>query len=414
MFGLRRFGIKLGLDTIQAVLSGLNNPQNKFSSIHIAGTNGKGSIASALSSIFKTAGYRVGLYTSPHLVRFNERIRINGVPISDKDVLTAYEAVKSLYTGEREPTFFEYTTAMAFHEFARAKVDWAMIETGMGGRLDATNVLMPRLSIISNISLEHRQYLGNTIAEISAEKGGIIKEGIPVVTGVSQKEAFDVIRQIAQRKRSPLFRLGEHFRIRKNKSSETFTYLGINSIWENMKAGLQGKHQIENAALSLAACEVLNQSSTALGIDHIKEGLLKTDWPGRMEVISKSPYVILDGAHNLMAARKLAKFISENLAKEKTTLLIGILDDKPYKGMLKSLLPLCKRLILTKPNINRALEPEILCKFAKNFVEDVKIIPNVKDAFFYAMESVSPDDAICIAGSLYVVGEVKQAILEKS
>jgi len=413
MFALRRFGIKLGLDTIRAILNGLDNPQNKFLSIHIAGTNGKGSIASALSSIFNKAGYCVGLYTSPHLVKFNERIRIKGVPISDMEVLNAYEAVKDVFAGDREPTFFEYTTAMAFHEFARSKVDWAIVETGMGGRLDATNILKPRLSIISNISLEHRQYLGNTIAEITAEKGGIIKQGIPVVTGVKQKEAIEVLKNIAQKQEAPLFRLGEHFRVRKNKGSNTFSYVGTGSTWENMKAGLQGNHQIENAALALAACEILNRHDTNFNIEQIKEGLVKTDWPGRMEVVSQTPYVILDGAHNLMAARKLAKFISENLAKNKTTLLIGILNDKPYKGMLKPLLPLCRRVILTKPTINRALEPEILHKFAKDFVEDIEIIPSVKDAFFYAMETVSSDEAICVAGSLYVVGEVKQALAEK-
>jgi dihydrofolate synthase / folylpolyglutamate synthase len=413
MFGLRRFGIKLGLDTILAILKGLDNPQDKFMSVHIAGTNGKGSIASALSSILNKAGYCVGLYTSPHLVKFNERIRINGAPISDMEVLNAYEAVRNVNSGSREPTFFEYTTAMAFHEFARTKVDWAIVETGMGGRLDATNVLKPRLSIISNISLEHRQYLGNTISEITAEKGGIIKQGIPVVTGVNQKEAVEVLKDIALKKDAPLFHLGEHFRVRKNKNRNTFSYFGISSTWENMKAGLQGNHQIENAALALAACEILNRHDTNLNIEQIKEGLVKTDWPGRMEVVSQAPYVILDGAHNLMAARKLAKFISENLAKSKTTLLIGILDDKPYKGMLKSLLPLCRRVILTKPAINRALKPEILHKVAKEFVEDIKIIPSVEAAFFYALESVSSDEAICVAGSLYVVGEVKQAIAKK-
>jgi dihydrofolate synthase / folylpolyglutamate synthase len=413
MFGLRRFGIKLGLDTIQAILKGLDNPQNKFLSVHIAGTNGKGSIASALSSVFSRAGYRVGLYTSPHLVKFNERIRINGTPISDMDVLNAYEAVHGVSAGDREPTFFEYTTAMAFHEFARAKVDWVIVETGMGGRLDATNVLVPKLSIISNISLEHRQYLGNTIGEITAEKGGIIKQGIPVITGVKQPEAIEVLKEITQKKQAPIFRLGEHFRIRKNKKSNTFTYVGIDMTWENMKAGLQGNHQIENAALTLAACEVLNRHDTKLTLEQVREGLLKTNWPGRMEVVSQTPYVILDGAHNLMAARKLAKFVSENLPKNKTTLVIGILDDKPYKGMLKSLLPLCRRVIFTRPTINRAMAPEILSNFAKDFVEDIKIITSVKDAFSYALESVSSDEAICVAGSLYVVGEVKQALEDK-
>ncbi len=410
MFGLRRFGIKLGLETISFILDGLNNPQNRFLSIHIAGTNGKGSIAAAIASIFKEAGYRVGLYTSPHLIKFNERIRINGLSISDSDVLDAYEAVKNAGLKDREPTFFEYTTAMAFYEFARNNVDWAVVETGMGGRLDATNVLVPKLSIISNISLEHKQYLGNTIEKIAAEKAGIIKEGVPVVTGVSQKKAVEVLKDIAQKNNAPLFRLKEHFRVRINRKKGTFSYTGMNSILHNMKTGLQGDHQIENAALTLAACEILNRRDVNLGPGHVKDGLLKTHWPGRMEVVCQSPYVIVDGAHNLMAASKLAKFISENLAGNKITMLMGILDDKPYKNMMKLLLPLCQRVILTKPLINRALPPETLHEAARDLVKEIKVIPDVKEALFYAMETAEPQETIIAAGSLYVVGEVKEAL----
>ncbi|MCP4688208.1 MAG: bifunctional folylpolyglutamate synthase/dihydrofolate synthase, partial [Desulfobacterales bacterium] len=189
MYGLRRFGIKLGLGTIRGVLEGLGNPHEKFSCIHIAGSNGKGSIASTLAAILETSGRRVGLYTSPHLVRFNERIRVNGEPVSNADVVNAHQAVDDVRPrgGARHPTFFEFATAMAFYEFARRKVDWAVVETGMGGRLDATNVITPAVSVISNISMEHRMYLGNTLAEIASEKGGIIKKGVPVVTGVRQR-----------------------------------------------------------------------------------------------------------------------------------------------------------------------------------------------------------------------------------
>lgn len=413
MFRLRRFGIKLGLETIRHILDGLGNPQNNFLSIHIAGTNGKGSIAAAIESILKEAGYFVGLYTSPHLIKFNERIRINGSPISDSEVLNAYEAVKSVGAKDREPTFFEYTTAMAFYEFARNKVDWAVVETGMGGRLDATNVLVPKLSIISNISLEHKQYLGNTIAQIAAEKGGIIKKDVPVVAGVSQKTAIAVLKDIAQKKRAPLFRFKEDFQVRINRKKGTFLYRGLDSSWRDMKTGLQGNHQIDNAAVTLAGCEILNLHGARLGIDHIRDGLLKICWPGRMEVVSRSPHVIVDGAHNLMAASKLAKFISENLLINNTTLLIGILDDKPYRSMMKLLLPCCRRVILTKPVINRALPPETLYEAAKGLVEEIKVIPSVKEALLYAMETAGPEETICVAGSLYVVGEVKEALEAK-
>ena len=187
MYGLRRFGIKLGLDTIANILDVLGNPQKNFPCIHIAGTNGKGSIASSLSTILNLSGYKVGMYTSPHLVKFNERICINNIPVLDEEVVESFAAVKNLHSEDREPTFFEYTTAMALYVFAKHKVDWAIIETGMGGRLDATNIIEPEVCVISNISKEHQAYLGNTIHEIAGEKGGIIKENIPIVTGVKQK-----------------------------------------------------------------------------------------------------------------------------------------------------------------------------------------------------------------------------------
>src|SRR6056297_2609627 len=225
MYGLRRFGIILGLDVIGGMLEKLGNPQDRYASIHISGTNGKGSIASALANILYHAGYRVGLYTSPHLVRFNERIRINNEEISNRHVVDAYETVKAAHHGGREATFFEYTTAMALYCFAKANVDWAVVETGMGGRLDATNILRPEISIISNISMEHRAYLGHTIAQIAGEKAGIIKAGTPVITGARQKTAVETIRRAAKYQSAPFFRLGEHFRVRRNTRS------GLYLLW---------------------------------------------------------------------------------------------------------------------------------------------------------------------------------------
>ncbi len=407
LFGLRRFGIKLGLDTILRLLEGLGNPQDQFPIIHVAGTNGKGSIASSISSIFHAAGYHVGLFTSPHLVKFNERIQVDKQQISDEAVVLAYEAVKNVDPGEREPTFFEYSTAMALYEFAKQKVDWVVMETGMGGRLDATNAISTDLTIISNISLEHKSYLGNTLSEIAGEKGGIIKPGIPLVTGVTQKSALKTIHQIAHQNNAPVYQLGHDFKILRNKKQATFSYWGMDCVWPNLRTALRGAHQFGNAALALAVCEVLNRGRTSISLDHIQKGLLETCWPGRLEVVSSTPVVILDGAHNMMAARKLGRYLSEAFSGKKITMVIGILDDKPYKSMLRSLLPLCHRVIITKPTINRALEPDILLHTASGMVDNCTIIENVRDAVSYAVQTENADGVVCVAGSLYVVGEAK-------
>jgi len=413
MFGLHRFGIKLGLDVIRHILENLQNPQNTFSCIHIAGTNGKGSIASGLASILSASGYKVGLYTSPHLIKFNERITINGIEIPDEKIVASYRAVKSIPKTDREPTFFEYTTAMALHLFAESNVDWAIIETGMGGRLGATNMLSPELCVISNISMEHRFYLGNTIAEITGEKGGIIKHNTPVVTGVTQKNAINVLKQIASDKSAPLYRLGKHFKVRRSKNG-CFSYSGINHQWKNMKTGLPGRHQVDNASLILAACEVLIQKGLCIELDQIKKNLATYSWPGRLEIIpakgNVTPEIIIDGAHNLMAARKLGKFLQQEYSHKEITLVIGILDDKPFESIIQSLLPNCTRVILTEPDIDRSLSPEKLMPLTQSFVRDTIIEKKVASAVTHAVETTPTTGAICIAGSLYVVGEAKQTL----
>lgn len=400
----------MGLETIGKILETLGDPHKSFKCIHVAGTNGKGSIASALASILHTSGYKTGLYTSPHLVRFNERICINNEPVSDEDVINSYEKVKKVQEkADRSLTFFEYTTAMAFYEFGRQKVDWAVIETGMGGRLDATNIIEPSISIISNLSIEHTTYLGNTIAQIAEEKGGIIKENTPVVTGVRQKDAVSILKKIAQDKSAPFYHFSEDFKVERTQE-QRFNYFGIENVWRDMQTGLQGSYQVDNAALVLATCEILGQSEADLPLQCIKDGLEQNKWPGRLEIVSTSPFVVIDGAHNLDAAENLAKYLSENLSDRKLTLVVGILDDKPYTAILQSLLPVCNRVIITQPKIDRSLVPEKLSLIAKEMVSDVKIIADVAEAVKYAIETSSPEDAVCIGGSLYVVGEAKEAL----
>ena len=408
MYGFRRFGIKLGLATIKKILAGLDNPQLRYGCIHVAGTNGKGSVASSLASILYQSGYKTGLYTSPHLVRFNERIQINNRPISNKNVVAAYNAVRQVHHGKREPTFFEFATAMALYEFGRQQVQWAVIETGMGGRLDATNVIQPELSIITNISLEHREYLGGTLSQIATEKAGIIKRRKPVVTAIKQKDARRVVEQIAAQKNTVLYRLGRDFRVRR-KQPGTFSYYGLNNTWHDLQTALRGSHQADNAALVLAACELLSERKVQLKLANIKKGLSTNHWPGRLETVSENPLIMMDGAHNQAAARNLARFLSSNLAGSKITLVIGILDDKPYKVMLNSLLPLASRVVLTRAKIDRALDPQKLQEVAAEYSIKSTIIPDVVKAVKYAIDTSAPEDAICIAGSLYVVGEAKEA-----
>ena len=412
MYGLRRFGIKLGLATIKQILKHLGNPQDSFNCIHIAGTNGKGSVASMLAAILNTCGFKTGLYTSPHLVRFNERISVNGHQIPDDRVIASYKKIQSLQLDGREPTFFEFTTAMALYEFSQQDVDWAVIETGMGGRLDATNVIKPALSIITNISVEHREYLGNTIREIAAEKAGIIKLNTPVITGVRQKKAIEVIEQTAAGRSAEIYRLGKDIRVRRGKL-DTFTYFGLDHTWRNLQTGLAGSHQVDNAALVLAACELLGRNNINVTQSQIQSGLQQTSWPGRLEIVATNPHILLDGAHNLKAARNLSRYLSSRMAHRDITLVIGILDDKPYRAMLENLVPVCKQVIVTQPKIDRRLPVETLLQVVEGLTDKVTAVPDVEQAVYQAIHSCRPSDAVCIAGSLYVVGEAKAALEKK-
>lgn len=417
LFRLGRFGIKLELETIETILQRLNNPHKNYNIVHVAGTNGKGSTATYVSSILRQAGFTTGVYTSPHLVRFNERICVNGREISDDEVVAAFQAVKEVDTGKRKATFFEITTAMAFVHFSRRKVDWAVIETGMGGRFDATNIVAPQVSIITNLSIEHTEYLGSTIRDLAREKGGIIKQDTPVVTAVSQPSGIEVLERLAQERQAPLFRYKKEFFTRKQPGKHRIQYKGIFQSFRDMAMPLPGDHQRENLGLALAACELIfdrlrkADPAQTLTPDLIRQGLAGAKWPGRLEVVRRFPLVILDGAHNLKAARLLGKYLSKTLAGKKLTLVIGILNDKPYEAMLACLVPCAEKLILTQPKIDRSLDVKILKAAARKFFHGpILEIEDVKEAVTHAMTGVSGDEAVCIAGSLYVVGEAKQKI----
>jgi len=409
LFSLHRFGIKLGLDVITQILTGLGNPHTAYRTVHVAGTNGKGSVASMLTGMLQAAGFTVGLYTSPHLVHFNERIRINGRPVSDAEIVDSYRAIRKVQQGEREPTFFEFTTAMALHLFKQHKVDWAVIETGMGGRLDATNILAPELSIITNISLEHKGYLGNTIATITHEKAGIIKPKTPVITGVRQPSAVAVVTERAAKLEAPCFRMGRDFGCRRLPSG-AFNYVGLDHRWQHLTTNLLGRHQVDNAGLALAAAEVLMRKGVAIEEVHVRYALDHTSWPGRLETVCEEPLIILDGAHNLMAARNLGRYLEETYPDREIIMVAGILDDKPAEEMLAALLPVCRRAVITAPTIGRAIPAAELAASAKKFVDTVDAIPTVDRAVARALQIVESGQVVVIAGSLYVVGEAMETL----
>lgn len=410
LFGLRRFGIRLGLRTIRTLLARLGDPQRRYETIHIAGTNGKGSVAAGIAAVLRCSGYRVGLYTSPHLVRFNERIQVDGEPVGDGEILALYRRVEeALPAVSREPTFFEFATAMAFDAFARAGVEWAVIETGMGGRLDATNVLTPRLAVVTNVSLEHREYLGKTIAEIAAEKAGIVKRGRPVVTGIRQASAWEVLCRTAARRAAPVYRLGRDFRVRRTGPGR-FDYRGIRCCLRGLQPGLPGEHQIVNAALVAAACELLMPRAGRITEESLRAGIAATRWPGRLERARARPLVLLDGAHNLDASRALARHLREAFPGRPLTLVVGILDDKPYRAMLRHLAPLAARVIATRPATPRALPAERIAAEASRHAPRVEVRPTVAEALGDALRTVPEGGLVLVAGSLYVVGEAKAAL----
>ncbi len=415
IYTLGRFGIKLELDTISDILGILGNPEKQYKIVHVAGTNGKGSTATYIASILQMAGFKTALYTSPHLVSFNERIKVNGRQISDKGVVEAYQAVNKADIGERKATFFEIATTMGFYHFAKKNVEWAVIETGMGGRFDATNIVKPEVSVITNLSIEHTDYLGNTIKALAGEKGGIIKKGVPVVTGVSQPSGLKVIKKIASEKTSRLYIYKKDFSARKNPGQNSISYKGLKNSFKYLQKPLPGDHQKENVSLALAACELifedlkLNHGEYNLDNDLIEKGFAITKWPGRLEHIQQNPLVILDGAHNLKAAKVLKKYLSSHLKNKKLTLVLGILDDKPYEKMIESLVPCAENIILTKAKIDRSLEPDVLKKAVEKITaKPAVIIEDVKKAVSHAIAISKGEDAVCIAGSLYVAGEVKE------
>ena len=420
-YRLERFGIKLGLDVITDLLHRLGDPHDRFPAVHVTGTNGKGSVCAYLASILRAAGFRVGLYTSPHLVRFNERIRVNGEMISDQDVMRLYGAIRphmeamAARNPVHHPTFFEVTTAMAFEYFAEQEVDIALVEVGMGGRYDATNVVDPEVSVITRVGLEHTDHLGRTVRRIAREKAGIIKNGKPAVT--VRQEALPEIEARCRITGSPLTVVGRDVRferVRFDLSGQTIRVENGGSC--ELEIPLLGRFQGENAAVAYAAVQSLRARGWKIEDSAMLSGFLSTRWPGRLEVVHRDPAVIVDGAHNPDAAAALAESLAE-LVPGKVTLVMGVLADKDVDLMAAHLVPIVSKLIAVKPKTERALAPEnVVAAFIAAAsrtgcpVPAVAILPDAKEAVAAAVREAAKGDVILIAGSIYVAGEALEAL----
>lgn len=412
LFGLQKFGIKLGLSNINRLLELCGNPQFKLKAVHVAGTNGKGSTAATIAAIMREAGYNVGLYTSPHLIDFAERIRINGHEIEEPEVVRLTEGIRSKIRDSefREElelvTFFEFTTVMAILYFAERGVDLAVMETGMGGRLDATNVIKPLVSVITNISIEHKDFLGDTLESIAFEKAGIIKEGIPVVTGVEQPSAFQVIEKACNEKGAPIYRLGRDFSFQR-KGNSAFSYRGIRESFDDLTLNLRGGHQFANASLAIAAAEILGQNWFTIPPKATIAGLGKVSWPGRLETVSQNPRIILDGAHNPAGAVVLANAVDKELEYDKLYLILGIMADKDMEGIISPLAPLAHEVILSRPKYERASKASDLLPLARKYSKNCTSFEDLREAIDYARKRAGDKDLILISGSLFTVGEAR-------
>lgn len=409
VYDLQKFGIKFGLSSTARLLAGLGNPQRQCRYLHIAGTNGKGSVAAMLSRILTLAGYPVGFYSSPHLVNFHERFRLRDTDIGDEAVLALINQVKRVVQVDELPTFFEFVTAMALLYFAQQQADPVILETGMGGRLDATNIVLPLVSVITNIALDHREFLGNNLQAIAGEKAGIIKPGAPVITYVTQPSALVPIRAAAEALNTPLYLGGRDFQTR-GQSGGRFAYRGLKNHWTGLTTNLVGRHQYRNAAVALAAVEVLQEKGFAVPEALIRQGLREVRWPGRLEVVATNPRLMLDGAHNPAAAATLAQALRTDLTYRRLILVLGVMADKDIRGILRRLLPLAQVVIFSRPRYERAAPPETLVSLAEKAAPEHYIIADLAEAIHRARSLAGPEDLIVITGSLFTIGEAREVL----
>jgi dihydrofolate synthase/folylpolyglutamate synthase len=405
LYSLQLFGIKLGLDNISQLLDKLGNPQRQLRIIHIAGTNGKGSTAAALANIFKASGIKAGLYTSPHLHSFTERVRIDTRQISEAEVVRLARELRP-HAEQLRATFFEFTTALALLYFQRCGAEWAILETGLGGRLDATNVVLPELCLITPIALDHSGHLGDTLAEVAMEKAGIIKPGVPVICARQLPEAQQVLQAQSLKQGAPLLQPGQNYNWAHVAGDLSFQ--GFDCALEKMRPKLVGGHQQQNLALALAAAAWLRSNGAAIPEAAMPKGIEQTRWPGRLEWLPDR--ILFDGAHNPAGAEVLADYLrQQNL--HQLQLLIGLKADKQAENLLAPLLPFVERLYATQPPVDKAISPEKLVQLAAKSGILAGEYAAPEDALTAALKNRGADQVLLVAGSLFLVAAVREKLL---
>ncbi len=420
--GTKKFGSKLGLQNITELLRLLNNPEKGLKIIHIAGTNGKGSTSSFLSSILIKGNYKVGLFTSPYLEKFTERIRINFENIPDETLAEITQKVKEkvvemTQNGFNHPTEFEIVTAIAFEYYKQSNVDYVILEVGLGGRYDSTNIIdNPLASVITPISMDHVNILGDTLSKIAWEKAGIIKDDSLVISQAQKQEAEEVIVSVSKEKNSELiFVPTENIIYKKgNDYGSSFNFTYKDNIFNDLEIQLVGKHQVYNASTALTTILTLRERGLVdLEDEDIRNGIKNAIWPGRLEVLSRKPTFLIDGAHNLDGIQSLKKSLLDLFDYERLILGMGILGDKDVDNMVAELAGLGDVVIITEPNIYRALKPNELADKVKLYNNNYIVEEDIKNAVDKSFEIANENDLIVFAGSLYLIGDVRKYVIEK-
>ncbi|RLF26069.1 MAG: bifunctional folylpolyglutamate synthase/dihydrofolate synthase [Thermoplasmata archaeon] len=413
LYSLRRFGIKQGLSRITGLLEEMGNPHLEYNVVHVGGTNGKGSVCRILGSILEEAGYITGVYTSPHLSHLRERIVVNDMEINDDELYRLIEEVLSLVEKSRDkPTFFEVTTAIAFEYFRRKKVDVAVVEVGLGGRLDATNVVQPQLTVLTSISIDHGNILGGTIDKIAEEKAGILKEGVPLITSAREK-ALDIVRGVAKEKNVDVTVVDKNSwrRLEKNDNGQRFVVHGLIKDYD-VETSLLGLYQGENVAVAVTSAEKLQMNGFFLPEGSIERGVMLAENPGRMEVVSNNPTMVLDGAHNPAAMNALVETLLNDFEYNRLIVVLGMLGDKDVNSMVKTIAKHSSHIIATQPKNERACNANLIAEYIRKDKAGckVEVIPNVEDAVKRVKKVAQGDDLVCITGSLYTVGEARDVL----
>ncbi len=412
---------KFDLGRMAVLAAALGSPHRQYPVVHVAGTKGKGSTSAMIASVLQTAGYKVGLYTSPHLVDYTERIQVNRQPVSHEQLVELVERLKPEVAKIEQLTTFELTTAAAFLCFAEEKVDIAVIEVGLGGRLDATNIVDPRVSVITSLSMDHMNVLGDTLEKIAAEKGGIIKPGRPVVVAHQKPEAAEVLKKIAKERHSPIIftddayfaSLTQHSLAGQEFTIRPAAKTNGNSRASSFNLPLLGAHQVQNALTAYAALKVLHMTGIKISSASIYQGFAAVSWPGRFEILQNDPLVVIDSAHNLDSAEKLAQTIRDYLPGQSVGLVFGASEDKDVTGMLGALSPVIESIMVTQSVHPRSYDAVQLGEAAQKFGLPVAVNPQLESALEQAYANLKPDGALVITGSIFIAAGARQYWFEK-